>query len=261
MAANRRGAPSFGSVHATPCFLGSRQPRFPAPNGTIKVLRLPAPLPLGLWFRRPRAPASFVLSLSRSRHEAGPGPRLDWSGWPFPFQPPPRTDEASQVPWRSIPQFCNGPPTPVGTPIAACPVQPPLSQRRRRQHCEFRGSIALLRCPLCTLHDLRCRMQHSLPAGGRRLCGSSTRWTASKSFRHIIMTSSLPELRLALCESHAHLLFRPGRIRRFWLVLPVIGDQKRLAQFPNRMHDLSIALARHVRGEALSSSTCWNHRR
>ncbi len=33
------------------------------------------------------------------------------------------------------------------------------------------------------------------------------------------------------------------------------------AQFPNRMHDLSIALARHVRGEALSSSTCWNHRR
>ncbi len=36
---------------------------------------------------------------------------------------------------------------------------------------------------------------------------------------------------------------------------------RRKAQFPNRMHDLSIALARHVRGEALSSSTCWNHRR
>ena len=36
---------------------------------------------------------------------------------------------------------------------------------------------------------------------------------------------------------------------------------KKMAQFPNRMHDLSIALARCVRGEALSSSTCWNHRR
>ena len=33
------------------------------------------------------------------------------------------------------------------------------------------------------------------------------------------------------------------------------------AQFPNRMHDLSIAFARHAQGEALSSSNCWNHRR
>ncbi len=75
---------------------------------------------------------------------------------------------------------------------------------------------------LLAVYASRPALPHATLASGWRAAplpgGSSTRWTASKSFRHI-MTSSLPELRLALCESHAHLLFRPGRIRRFWLVL------------------------------------------
>ena len=57
-------------------------------------------------------------------------------------------------------QLCNVPATPDGPSRlakAAFPVLPPLSRKRRHHHCEFRGSIALLRCPLCTLHDARCR--------------------------------------------------------------------------------------------------------
>ncbi len=189
-------------------------------------------------------------------------PGLDWSAFPLPAAA--RTDEASQVPWRSIPQLCNSPATPVGTPIAACPVQPPLSQRRRRQHCEFRGSIALLRCPLCTLHDLRCRMQHSLPAGGLCLCGSSARWTASKSFRHIIMTSSLPELRLALCGAADARRLRPAGRRR--------GPQDGLLQRklcplrplprrpapprPRRWRTRRVRLRRHASGQHRQRTGC-----
>ncbi len=55
---------------------GSRWTRFPGLDGTVKALRLPAPLPLGLLIRRPApcAPAWFVVSLSRSRGRCGPAP-------------------------------------------------------------------------------------------------------------------------------------------------------------------------------------------
>ena len=42
-------------------------------------------------------------------------------------------------------------------PVAALPVLPPLKGRRRRRRLGFRGSIASLHHPLCTLHDVRCR--------------------------------------------------------------------------------------------------------
>ena len=48
-------------------------------------------IPWAYWFavRYRMHPASFVQSLARSRHRAGPTPGrgLDWSGWPVPLQP------------------------------------------------------------------------------------------------------------------------------------------------------------------------------
>ncbi len=60
--------------------MSSTWTRFPGLDGTVKALRLPAPLPLGLLIRRsvPCAPARFVVSLSRSGAGAG---LLRAGGW------------------------------------------------------------------------------------------------------------------------------------------------------------------------------------
>ena len=57
------------------------------------------------------------------------------------------------------------------SPLAAPPVLPPLFRRRRHRRLGFRGSIASLHHPLCTLHDMRYRT----PCNTRsRLAGSAS---------------------------------------------------------------------------------------
>ncbi len=158
--------------------MSSTWTRFPGLDGTVKALRLPAPLPLGLLIRRsvPCAPARFVVSLSRSGAgagllragvltvRAGRSPSSDACTWTRPSLP----GSLAIIPWpcdvlrpRSVRS---------ASPVAAVPVLPPLSGNKKAPALTVSRLSRSLRHPLCTLHMLPCAMQHSLPAGGLRLC-------------------------------------------------------------------------------------------
>ena len=84
------------------------------------------------------------------------------------------------------------------SPLAAPPVLPPLFRRRRHRRLLFRGSIASLHHPLCTLHDMRCRT----PCNTRsRLAGSASTGRVSNPLargeRFQLIASSFPGLGLA----------------------------------------------------------------
>ena len=84
------------------------------------------------------------------------------------------------------------------SPLAAPPVLPPLRGRRRHRRLGFRGSIASLHHPLCTLHDVRYRT----PCNTRsRLAGSASAGRVSNPLargeKFQLIASSFPGLALA----------------------------------------------------------------
>ena len=89
----------------------------------------------------------------------GPGPIVSaggpWSGRrTWTVQDLPGSPASHPVAMRTF----SDPGRPASTsPLAAPAVLPPLRGRRRRRRFGFRGSIASLHHPLCTLHDVRCR--------------------------------------------------------------------------------------------------------
>ena len=84
------------------------------------------------------------------------------------------------------------------SPLAAPPMLPPLRGRRRHRQLGFRGSIASLHHPLCTLHDVRYRT----PCNTRsRLAGSASAGRVSNPLargeKFQLIASSFPGLALA----------------------------------------------------------------
>ena len=122
------------------------------------------------------------------------------------------------------------------SPLAAPPMLPPLRGRRRHQQLGFRGSIASLHHPLCTLHDMRYRT----PCNTRsRLAGSASAGRVSNPLargeRFQLIASSFPGLALAqplppqnrACASNAlgssHGSFALSRRFRLSMAVPCTG--------------------------------------
>ena len=163
---SRVSLPRFRTHGAPLSSSGFRWPRFPAFNGTISALRLPAPLPLGLLVSPVRYHAHPAASCCRSRaparmqasrragvliFQAGSPPSSRSRTWTVTG--PPRFPGS---PSRSFAAFPRPRTARHASPFAALPVLPLLLLKQRGRHWCFRGSIALLHCPLCTLHDGHC---------------------------------------------------------------------------------------------------------
>ena len=228
-------------------FGGSRWPQFPAFSGTIRALRLPAPLVLRLigspagsvWLPAHSCPPS------RSRCPAGttPGRDLDCSRWPSPssdlahgqeqdlpgfLAPHPATLRRSTTPddpWRLA----------VGGAAGAAPRMTTL----KASSLQLSRLKATLHRPLSTLHDARCRS----PCKTRfRLAGCAFAGRESNPLGRVerfqIKSSSFPGLGLAQGHystpidkpgAHSH-PFRPrGRRRHCSHVCPCRGRRFRLA--------------------------------
>ena len=167
--------PSSGSVHPTPPFprTGPGGPRFPAVTSTMKALRLPAPHPFGLLIRQPVPRRACSFAPGPPQAGAGPDP---W-GWPRSVFRPSCVDSAgaSQVPRRAFPRLCGRSQTPAGpsrlarggasgAAPAVCKTRAPTLTISRLD------SVASPPAVYASRRALPRAMQHSLPAGGLRLC-------------------------------------------------------------------------------------------
>ena len=164
MALLMRRGPSLGRVPAAPV---PRRPRYYACATTpctasLRLISSPAGTTLRLLIR----------SLSPAGR-GGPGPLVSAGG---------PCSGACTGTVQGLPGSLASPPVALRTvfdpgrsdgasPVAAPPVLPPLFRRRRHRQLLFRGSIASLHHPLCTLHDMRYRT----PCNTRsRLAGSAS---------------------------------------------------------------------------------------
>ena len=176
---------------------------FPRFVGTIKALRLPAAPPAALRCLRLAVPrvASWFRSHRLRRNGGGPGVLV------------------SAAPGRMLPVETTGSPKFLGNPHCffarfydsggtACPpchdgaaAWPPLEERRRLPHWDFRSSMAWLQSSLSTLRRLGhpSATQDSLPGAGQALLGGlaypqgfDERFRAAHG-----ISASFPELSLA----------------------------------------------------------------
>jgi hypothetical protein len=172
---------------------GSRRARFPALGGTMKALRLPTRVSAVAYlfrFRRPRlSPRSCPPQRSR---KLGDFLRARALGTPVPTLPASSYVDAygiSQVFRQSIPCLCSVPGPRSNRRVlalAATPVLPPLSGRRRLRQSFISGLTRSFSTCCPTLHAWRYRTRARLASGwpARPLPGGSrTHWIATRGFR------------------------------------------------------------------------------
>ena len=144
---------------------GSPWTGFPAVIGTMKALRLPDPHPSGLLFRRsvPQSACAFVSAfrapVGQQAWPSGRGVLGQPVHPPFPASSL-RTGQGLPGFLASLPVALRRSPTPDDplrlADFGASGAVPTLS-RMKASTMLFRGSIASLHHPQCTLHDMRCR--------------------------------------------------------------------------------------------------------
>ena len=181
---------------------GSRRSRFPAVSSTMRSLRLPALLPLGLLIHQPVPRCACLFAPSPPQAGAGPDPLFRPGVHPAFRRGQCRT---SQVPRRALPWLCGRSLTPddpwrlaLGGASGAAPAITKTKASTLR--ISRLNSVASPPAVYASRRALPHAMQHALPAGWLAFAGQVSNLLA-RGARFQLIASSLPGLALAQCSS------------------------------------------------------------